>query len=82
MLVNKSSIRMAAASRIQKISPKKNIDEEEVVETKLWRSTAIQYSALMFIESVQGIHRLESTVEIVRLASAAQKRLRKIGCRR
>ena len=79
MLVNESSIRMVAASRIQKILLKQNSCDggcQENIPSLNCRST-VHHSALLIIAIVQACLKLENTIEIIALASAVQKQSRK-----
>ena len=77
MLLNKSSIRMVAASRIQKILRMPKVVEVVVVNKIFRHSMAVHHSAVLIIAIAQAYLKLGNTVEIIALASAVQKQSRK-----
>ena len=77
MLVNEPSIRMVAASRVQKILRKQNSCGGGGCQQNILASMAVYHSALLIIAKAQAYLKLENTDEIIALASAAQKLSRK-----
>ena len=65
MLLNESSIRMIAASRIQKILRKQKIVVVVVVKKIFLHSMAVHHSALLIIAIAQAYLKLENTDEII-----------------